>query len=162
MKAQKKIHRSIVFTSFIIFGFILSFGFQVYAEEWNAEQKEVWSVIEAGWEKVKNQDAEAMVGNVPDNAVIWWSGGTAPHRVELLKGAYERWFSYEKVTGSELQPLRIEIFDNIAIVAYYASYKSDKRMGKTKNFGTLMKQGDKWVTIGSLSSRCDTPPACMK
>ena len=41
--------------------------------------------------------------------------------------------------------LRIEIFDDVAIVAYYASWKSDKRSAKTKNLSVYKKQGDNWT-----------------
>ena len=146
----------------ILSGAIICLAFQATAEDWTAEQKEVWDVVKGGWDKIKNRDSEGLAENRHKNAIIWWSSATSPHRVERLKGAYERWFGYEKVTEAELQPLRIEIFDNVAIVAYYATWKSDKRATKTKYLTVYMKQGSKWWSIGNLASMCGKPPGCLE
>ncbi len=146
----------------ILFGITFFCAFQASGEEWTAEQKEVWSLVQAAWENFKNSDVESVVQNVPDNAVTWWGSVASPHRTEELKTAYGRWFIFEKVTNSELLPLRIEIFDDVAVVAYYASWKSDKRSAKTKNLSVYKKQGDNWTRIGYLSSLCDMPPKCME
>jgi hypothetical protein len=149
----------------IVLGFVFAFsvlGFQVYAEEWNDEQKEVWNNIQVGWENIKRNDAEALMAGIHPNAVIWWSTTTSPHRAELLQHTYEKWFSWDKSVSSELQPLRIEIYDNVAIIAYYVTWKGDKGSAKDKVLSFYKKQGDKWLQIGSLSSRCGEVPACLK
>ena len=162
MNAYQKIQRSRKIIILILSGAIFFWAFQASAEEWTAEQKEVWNVVKGGWEKIKNTDADGLVNNVHKNAVIRWGSGTSPHRVEYLKGAYERWFGFEKVTEVELQPLRIEIFDDVVLVAYYASYKSHVRSAKIKYLSVFMNQGDKWWSIGNLASMCGKPPACLE
>jgi hypothetical protein len=103
-----------------------------------------------------------MVANMPGNAVIWWGSNTAPHRVELLKGVYERWFHYEQSLSVELQPLRIEIFNDVAVVAYYGTWKGERRSNRSKILEVFLKQDDKWMQIGSLSSSCDRLGKCMQ
>jgi hypothetical protein len=162
MNARHQIQRSRNIVILILVSVVFFWPFNVTGEEWTAEQKEVWEVVKAGWEKIKNSDSEGLAENVHKNAIIWWSSTTSPHRVEMIRGSYDRWFNYEKVIESELQPLRIEIFNDIALIAYYANWKSDRRSAKVKYLLVYMKQGDKWLSIGSLASMCGKPPACME
>ncbi len=149
-------------TYLMLFGITFFCAFQASGEEWTAEQKEVWSLVQAAWENFKNSDVESVVQNAPKNAVTWWGSEASPYRWEELKTAYQRWFRFEKIINSELLPLRIEIFDDVAVVAYYASWKSDKRSAKTRFLSVYQKQGDNWSRIGSLSSACNRPPKCME
>ena len=38
---------------------IVFWGFQAIGEEWTAEQKEVWTSVQANWETIKKGDVEA-------------------------------------------------------------------------------------------------------
>ena len=63
-------------------------------------------------------------------------------------------FSRNKVLVYDIQPLKIKIFKNFAIVHYYSSVriKDEKENIKSSNWKwteVLIKEGDKWLFVGT-------------
>ena len=56
---------SIILASIIIF-----IGFQVLAEEWTAEQKEVWTTVEKRWALIIDGNAETLAENLHHERII--------------------------------------------------------------------------------------------
>lgn len=59
-----------------------------------------------------------------------------------------------------LKPLNINIFGNVANVYYLYKYDGEKLKDQGRVMETWVKEGNKWLAIGSLSASCDKNPPC--
>jgi len=149
-----------ILVSIIILGIILLLNSKAFGQEWTAEQKEVWKSVQANWEAIKNRDAESALALKHADAFIWDRWYPEPITKDMLEVTYKNWFEIEKPTSAKIRPLNIHIFNNIANVYYLYKYEEVKYFDKGRVLETWIKQGNKWLLIGSLSSSCDTPPNC--
>ena len=148
------------FVSVLICGMILLWGFSVFGQEWTSEQKEVWKAVEANWENARKGDVEAVLAGKRDDAVLWWSSRPEPMTKEFMIYAFRNWFDYEKPSTAKIKPLFISIFGNFANVYYIFKYDGEKLKDQGRILETLVKEGDKWLQIGSLSASCGKNPPC--
>lgn len=143
-----------------LFGMILLCGVQAFGQEWTAEQKEVWKAVESSWENMKKGDVEAVLSVKRDDAVVWWESRPEPMTKEFMIYAYRNWFEYEKPSTAKIKPLIISIFGNFANVYYIFKYDGEKLKNQGRILETWVKEGDKWLQIGSLSASCNKNPPC--
>ncbi|MHA2329926.1 MAG: DUF4440 domain-containing protein [Candidatus Hodarchaeales archaeon] len=123
------------------------------AQEWSAEQQEVWKNVEASWDLGVKQDLEGLLDYFHDDYSGWWNGNALPVNKVFVRKNVVHEFETTKVLVQNLQPVAINIHGNVAIVQYYYSRVLKHVEGKEKNESgrwtdILMKQGDKWVLIG--------------
>ena len=105
-------------------------------------------------------DAEAAMVMKHENAIIWFGSRPQPLKKEFLKLAYKSWFDYDKPISYELKPLDIHIFNNVATVFYLYNWNGSKISDKGRILDIWVKQDNKWLAIGNLSSSCDNLPPC--
>ena len=160
MKTQKRIFMATMFISLFFCGIIVFWGSQAIGQEWTAEQKEVWEAVQANWETLKKGDVEAALAMKHEDAVVWFASAPKPLKKEFLGYTYKSWFDYEKPTTAKLKPLNINIFGNVANVYYLYKYEGEKLSDIGRALVTLVKQGNTWLAIGSLSASCDKNPPC--
>ena len=55
-----------IIISILVCIFIVASGFQTIAEEWTAEQKEVWETVKGHWELIKNKDVKTLMDDFHD------------------------------------------------------------------------------------------------
>ena len=149
-----------IIVSIILFGIIFLWNFHAYGQEWTAEQKEVWGAVEAKWKAIQNGDVEAALKSKHDRVFIWNRPHPEPINKNMLKVTYKDWLETDKPTAANIRPLNINIFNNIANVYYLYKYDGVKVYDKGRILETWIKQDNKWLQIGGLSSSCDTPPNC--
>ena len=143
-----------------LFGMILLMSSQAFGQEWTAEQKEVWEAVQANWETFKKGDVEKALSMKHEHVVVWFGARPLPLTKEFLSFAYKSWLDYEKPTNAELKPLNINIFGNVANVYYIYKYDGEKLKDQGRVLETWVKEGNKWLAIGSLSSSCDKTSPC--
>jgi hypothetical protein len=146
--------------SIVLFSMIVFWNFQVFGQEWTAEQKEVWTSVQANWETFKQGDVEAALAMKHNDMVSWSLSHPEPLRKEHLKQSYINWFNYNKPVSYKLRPLTITIVNNVANVFYLFKWNGNKFSDIGRSFETWVKQDNKWLAIGSLSSSCDNLPRC--
>jgi hypothetical protein len=122
MKTQKRIHLATVFISLFLCGSLVFYGFQAIGEEWTAEQKEVWKVVEADIEFFKQGDLEGLSASRHDDAVLWWSNSASPFDKRWSMMYYKDWFDNDRPVNFESEPLAIKIIGNVAIVFYTSKF----------------------------------------
>ena len=151
-----------VLVSVILFGILLLWNSKVFGEDWTAEQKEVWVSVQGFWETIKKGDVEATLAGQHDNMLDWFSTYPDPLKKEYLREAYNNWFNWSVPTFFKLEPSNIHIFNNVANVFYFYSWKSANKeiFDKGRALEIWVKQDNKWLMIGSLSSSCDRIPTC--
>ena len=161
MKASEKkwADRTAIFL--FVCGLIVFWGFEVSGQEWDQAQKEVWEAVQSYWESLKLGDADNTTKILHDDAVDWWNKNTSPHKKESLKDAYQRWFAYDKPVSYELHPLTVQLFDNVAVVSYYFSWKGNRLSDRGQAFQTWLRQDNQWLLIGSIRPSCDKLPTCF-
>ncbi len=139
---------------------IVFWGSQSIGEEWTAEQKEVWTSVQANWETIKKGDVEAMLALKHDDIAAWYDGYPEPLRKELMVQSYINWINHNKIVSYKLRPLTINIFNNMANVFYLFKYEGEKFSNRGRAFETWVKQDNKWLEIGGLESSCDYLSRC--
>ncbi len=131
----------------------------VFAQEWTKEQKEVWQVVENSWIKWKAGDVDGVTIALHPKYQGWDDESSLP----LNKDAVIQWFRAQKdrmtVNGYMINPARITVTENAAVVHYYFSYsvtymagdqkKLEEGGGKYVEF--YVKEGGKWLCLGDMT-----------
>ena len=144
---------------FLLFCFAIVFwSFQVFGQEWTAEQKEIWEVVVADWELLKQGNLE--MPNRHDNATVWLSNKMLPFGGKFMREAYKRWLDWDKLVAFELEPLDIGIYGNVATVFYREKWNGRIMSDRARTMETWIKQDNKWLLIGRFSASCDKLPPC--
>ena len=123
-----------------------------YAQQWSAEQKEVWAGVEKYWD-VNQSNPMDFLQYFDDSYLGWNYQNEAP----LVKSDVTKSFSYWTKKGKEqfhiLTPAKIWVNGDFAYVHYYYSQVLESTDGKpTTERGRwtdiLMKKGGKWMLVG--------------
>jgi len=151
-----------ILVSIILFGIILLWNSKAFGQEWTADQKEVWVSVQEFWKTIKIGDVEASLAGQHDKMFDWFSENPDPLNKELLRSGYNNWVSRFKPTSVKLEPLAINIVKNVANVFYLFKWESANKevSNRGRALVTLVKQDNKWLSIGSLRTSCDTLPPC--
>lgn len=121
------------------------------AQEWTAEQEEVWTWVVNAWDK--HADPGTWSNVLADNG--YGMNGNYPvptSKAEMARGAAK--FGAEgKVLHTRLDPLAITVSGNTAIVYYYAgiteeNFKGERENSTEKCADVLQKSGGQWRFLG--------------
>lgn len=151
----------LIIVSILVFVFIVTSGFHTLAEEWTAEQKEVWKAVETNGELMKKGDLEGVLSLRHNDVLFLWHDKTTTYDKAVLKKEYQDWFNNDKPVTWENRPIAIKIIDNIAIVFYSQKYSGKMFSGSTRIMETWIKQDNKWLILGSIDASCDKLPPCQ-
>ncbi len=124
----------------------------VQAQQWSAEQKEVWKSVETYNELSANRDA-AFINYFDESYRGWEYSYDAPDTKENVKKIISNRDPNFKILYSTLIPAAIWVNGNFAYVHYYYTMLSEGKDGKRewekgKWTDILMKKGDKWIMVG--------------
>ena len=141
-------------------GLIVFWSFQVFGEEWTAEQKEVWKAVETDAELKVKGDVKGMSALRHDNAVGWWYNRAIPFDNKNLMVKHQFWFDEDMPTKYKVEPLSIQTFGNVAVVYYMFNYSGKLYSGEGRTMEVWIKQDNMWLNIGHFSDSCDELPPC--
>ena len=147
--------------SIIICGMIVLGGVSAFGQDWTTEQKEVWNVVIADYEKFKQGDVEGLLASRHDDVVIWWGNRKIPFDKGLSGLNYKGWFKSDIPTNWELKPLAIKIVGNVASVFFTYKFSGSTLSGSGRDLETWIKQNNKWIMINAFSASCDKLPPCQ-
>jgi ketosteroid isomerase-like protein len=122
------------------------------AQEWSAEQKEVWAFETAYWNAVAARDVAGVMSHVHDSYRGWSYDGSVPGTKEVTKMAMSHYFPITKSFGHNATPLAILVSGNTAVVHYYIGFhgtneKGDHESTQDRWTDTLIKEGGKWLLL---------------
>jgi len=142
--------------------FIVASSFQVFGEEWTAEQKEVWGVIEGHWEYLKKGDVKALMDNFHEKTLALYSDNPITYNKSLIERGNKRFISNFVPTYIKLKPIAINIVNNVANVFYVCKWESkNKEYSQSgRRMTTMIKENNKWLFIGTLEASCDQKAPC--
>ncbi len=125
----------------------------LFAQEWNASQKEVWKNVEAYWALDAAGNLDGFMSYFHDSYIGWETSQPMPGSKSTAKKFIDHDYKTEKTVLYNVTPVSINVLGNVAIANYYytkivkdAEGKEKSRSGRWTD--VLMKQGDKWVLIG--------------
>ena len=125
----------------------------VLAQTWSPAQTEVWKNVEAYSAKQAAGDLEGFLSYVHDDYIGWDISEPMTTNKSRLRKFVDHTFKSYKTELSDIQPVAINVVDDVAIVHYYFTVISKDADGKSSTDSgrwadVLKKQGDKWVLIG--------------
>ena len=138
----------------VLLALLLPFLFltNLQAQQWSAEQKEVWKTIDAQWQADK--DGKNWVEEFLHPDCIGWNMNAPMPR---SKDVTNRWFNaflpFSKTVEYQITPLAIVLKGNIAMVHYYYLTLSTDKEGKPERekgrwTEVWIKEGNKWLCLG--------------
>jgi ketosteroid isomerase-like protein len=135
----------------ILFCFALtSFTF---AQEWSAEQKEVWSSVEDYWAISSKGDVDGFLSYFHSSFSGWPNGSAAPHNKTDREKFIRHYLPKTTTALYTVAPEAIWVKGDFAFVHYsYTEVEVDMEGKEKLNAGRwtdiLMKDGNKWVMVG--------------
>lgn len=130
----------------------------LFAQEWNASQKEVWKNVEAYWALDAAGNLDGFMAYFHDSYIGWEMSQPMPGNKATVRKFIDYEYKTEKTVLYNITPVTINVVGNVAIANYYYSRIVKDAEGKEKSRSgrwadVLMKQGDKWVLIGDHGGR---------
>jgi ketosteroid isomerase-like protein len=124
----------------------------IQAQQWTAEQKEVWKSVETYNQLSANRDA-AFINYFDDSYRGWEYESDMPETKESVKKFIDNRDPNFKNIFYTITPASIWVNGNFAYVHYfYTSVNADKDGKRNWEKGRwtdiLMKKGDKWIMVG--------------
>jgi hypothetical protein len=140
-----------------IMAFIATSG--ALAQEWTKAQKEVWQVVEDSWAKTKTGDLNGMFAYIHEKYQGWNKEAPLPTTKEQVMNWYKRIMETSKLDNYGIDPARITVTADAAVVDYYFWYnvsilqgdKKDMKNYYGKNVEFYVKEGGKWMLLGDMT-----------
>jgi len=130
----------------------------VHSQEWTKEQLEVWKTVENEWNTWKSGDITGMTAILHEKYQGWNSEDPLPVNKATVIEHFTMMKDAFKVLFFSINPARITVADNSAVVNYYFTFSystadgDDKKVveqkGKVVEFYT--KTGGKWLLLGDM------------
>ena len=131
------------------------------AQEWSAEQQDVWKAVGNWWELLTNNDAEGIKALIHKDYAGWgWGDNATEGYAESLRWA-NHMVPKGKIAYINLKPLDILVMGDVAVIHYYYSKFQSVDGKETVERGrwtdVWKKEGGKWLLIadsgGVLSTK---------
>jgi ketosteroid isomerase-like protein len=138
---------------FIIMLFFTFFHFNLSAQQWTAEQKEVWAGVEAYWAVSMSANPLDFLNYFDDSYLGWDIEADVPHTKDDAQKSLKYWMPKGKMVLYSITPAKIWVKENFAFVHYYYSQVIEDKDGKPmpehgRWTDILMKKDGKWIMIG--------------
>jgi ketosteroid isomerase-like protein len=126
---------------------------QLAAQEWSAEQQEVWQNVETYWVLSIKEDLEGLMSYMHDDFLGWAPGQSFPTNKADRRAVQMRSYETSDNVLYTLKPIGIKVHGDVAIVHYFFSYTDVDAKGEEQSAAghwtdILMKQGNRWIMIG--------------
>jgi hypothetical protein len=148
--------RFIKFTVLAVFALIIAQS--SYAQEWTKTQTEVWQVVQKEWNCWKTGDIAGMTAILHEKYQGWNEEDPLPASKSMINDFFTSMKDSFKVEFMSINPARIAVTENSAVVDYFFDYKlsfgeGDQKQnkeykGRAVEFYT--KEGGKWLLLGDL------------
>ena len=151
-KTMNLIVAAMVFCSF-------AFATPLTAQEWSKDQMAVWKSVEDGWAVWKSGDFDAMFNGIHEKYMGWNNQDPLPISKEKWSQMYEMWKDYIIIEYYDIQPARILVEGDNAVVYYFFNFssvysKGDKKKENSvegRNVEFYVKKGGEWMLLGDMT-----------
>ena len=129
------------------------------AQEWTDAQKEVWQTVEQGWLDWQSGDLEAAKAGMHDKMQGWNNENPLPFSKAKILELYVMMKENMKVEYYNINPARITVTENAAVVHYYFAFYAVYKMGEKqweeqisgKNAEFYVKENGSWLLLGDMT-----------
>jgi hypothetical protein len=131
---------------------VLIIAFSTQAQEWSAEQKEVWAGVEKYWD-VNQSDPIAFLEYFDASYLGWGYENETPTTKNDVTKSYSYWTKKGKRQYYIITPAKIWVNGDFAYVHYYYTQVTESDKGKSNTergrwTDILMKKSGKWMLVG--------------
>jgi Domain of unknown function (DUF4440) len=154
MKKASK-HITMVITMIAMIG-----SLTLSAQTYSNEQKAVWQEVENKWKNWKTGDLETAFANIDEEYLAWNDSDPMPTTKEKWVNGMKETLAMRSKVNYNIEPARILVRGNAAVVHYYYSFsfllKDGKEIhnisdqGKWSEF--FIKEKGEWLLIGDFTS----------
>jgi hypothetical protein len=143
----------VAFTAFIV-------TTAAFTQEWTKAQKEVWQLVENSWTKWKAGDIQGSEAYMHEKYQGWNDQLPLPLTKEMVMKRDQEMKDNFKIDYFSLNPARIVITENAAVVDYYYTFEATYTKGEEKeliesngqNAEFYIKEGGKWLLLGDMTT----------
>jgi ketosteroid isomerase-like protein len=133
--------------------FTLLFIYNIQAQQWTDEQKDVWAGVEAYWQVGMSANPMDFLNYFDDSYYGWDNENDAPSTKADVSKYLKYWTTKGKVAYYTITPARIWVNGNFAYVHYYYEQVTEASDGKPNTeigrwTDILMKKDGKWLIVG--------------
>ena len=136
---------------------ILVISTSASCQEWSAEQKEAFGIVEQMNDSWANRDLDGYMSCLHENFIGWFQDSPLPIDKKTLRQWEDHWLSTSKILLHQIKPVSIKVTDDIAIVNSYSSaIREDETGAKPTNSkwtNICKKEDGKWLIIGMFGGR---------
>jgi ketosteroid isomerase-like protein len=134
---------------------------RVPAQQWSAEEREVWQALEQCTARSVQKDIQGVLACTHDNFTGWWSEDLVPRTKNTTRTFAPIDYEDNTVRAYELRPTAIRVFGNCAIVHYYLQAAVRGKDGKDTTYrvrwtDVMLKEGGRWRWIGDAGGPAST------
>ena len=132
-----------------------------FSQNWTAEQQGVIDDLKECWdiwvESVKDDDPDAWIDNCTDSYKYWWIDGS-PNDADFLRRNWSATVEAQEF-WVKLDPISIQIFDDIAIVHFYGQWSAKgpdgRKINEQKRTEVFRKSDDRWLLVAGHGTPTD-------
>ena len=127
-----------------------AFSASATAQQWSAEQQEVWKTVEALWDA---SDCQTWIKFFGEDYRGWVSPNPAPMTKDEITPGGCRWYDVNDYPLHKVHPLAIDVRDDVAVVFYSYQFLSVKKVDKSEHFErgnvteVYQKRDGGWILI---------------
>jgi hypothetical protein len=141
------------FVMLLVATVLIAFTQNISAQQWSAEQQEVWKTIEELWALNEKGDLDSYLSQFDESYLGWNYNSEVPRDFGIITKRVEYFFQNRKILLYTIIPARIWVKDDFAFAHYYYTTVSKDNSGVvTTDAGRwtdiFMKKGNKWLWIG--------------
>ena len=143
--------RNSIVAANLVFVFLFIFlSSSAPAQQWNAEQLEVWEFEKSCWGA---KDVEKAMACFHDDYTGWAAGNPAPFNKADRRAFQTRELETSETTFLFLKPLSIQMHGNVAIVLYIATRTvrnkatDEETTSTTRWTDVCLKVSDRWTWV---------------
>lgn len=121
-------------------------------QELTTEQREVWAVVEAMWERYAAGDVQGMLDRMHDEFTGWEYGEVAPRPKSDLREVLLAGFAAATVIDYDLEPVVIRVIGDAAVVHYrfahtFEALDGERHTGRGRYTDLLIRSGGRWIFV---------------
>lgn len=135
----------------------------IMAQEWTKAQSEVWEQVQKNWDNWKTADVETAKKMFHDKYQGWNDQYPLPIGKEKMLGYMAMASQYMELNYFDLEPARIAVTENAAVVDYYYFMSTTMKMGEKPEMKEMkgkmaefwIKDKDGWKLLGDFGTEED-------
>ncbi len=129
------------------------------AQEWTKDQLELWTSIEATWEKWQGGDTDGALATFHEGYLGWSNEYPMPADKAKITKVWNMMKDSYEVMFLDLEPVRIVVVGDAAVAHYYfnfyARFMGKEESVKGKNSEFYVKEGGKWMLLGDYTTTAE-------